>query len=359
MGRSVTETWIRVAVVAAGIAAFGVVLHAADLRGAAALLAAAGPWLALALVPYVAQMACDALAWRTLLAALGPRVAWQRLFAIRLATEAVLMSVPAGGMFGEALKPYLLHRVSGVAIADTIASIAAKKCLLIWAQAAYLGLAVVIGHAILSGSGDAILGGGGLLAIAVAAAAVLAVVAAVATRAVVGGRLAGRFERGLRALPSARLRGWLDGRGDGFAAADVKMRSLDRSKATPLTISFGLLMAAWMVETAETWLILHLVGVDLSFGHALVMEAMVVLIRSVAFFVPAGLGVQDAGYLAFLRGFAVLDADASAGAFMLLKRGKELAWIGLGYLSLVALHLRAGARGLPSHAVLPSPNEAA
>lgn len=359
MGRAVTERWVRVAVVAAGVAAFALVIHAADLRGAAGLLAAAGPWLALALVPYVAQITCDALAWRTLLAALGAQVPWRALFAIRLATEAVLMSVPIGGMFGEALKPYLLQRARGVAIADTIASIAAKKCLLIWAQAAYLGLAIAVGHALLRERSAAILGTGGLLPLAIVAAVVLAGVAAAATVAVIRGGLAGRFERGLRALPSARLRGWLDERGDGFRAADARMRSFDRSRAVPLAASFGLLFAAWLVETGETWLLLRLVGVELSFRHALVMEAMVVLIRSVAFFVPAGLGVQDAGYLAFLRAFAVPGADAAAGAFILLKRGKELAWIGLGYLSMVTLHLRASARELPSHAVFTATSEAA
>jgi hypothetical protein len=71
--------------------------------------------------------------------------------------------------------------------------------------------------------------------------------------------------------------------------------------------------------------------VDLSFATVLAFEPVVSFARSAAFFIPAGLGVQDAGYMAFLRNAAVPDAVNRAAAFVLLKRFKELVWIAVGW----------------------------
>jgi uncharacterized membrane protein YbhN (UPF0104 family) len=54
------------------------------------------------------------------------------------------------------------------------------------------------------------------------------------------------------------------------------------------------------------------------------------LLRSLVFVVPAGLGVQDAGYAVLLRALGVPDSVEVAAAFSLLKRGRELLWVGLG-----------------------------
>jgi hypothetical protein len=57
-------------------------------------------------------------------------------------------------------------------------------------------------------------------------------------------------------------------------------------------------------------------------------------VRGLAFFVPAGLGIQDIGYLAFLRGFGVPHAVTVGAAFVFVKRSKEIFWILIGYLLL-------------------------
>ena len=62
------------------------------------------------------------------------------------------------------------------------------------------------------------------------------------------------------------------------------------------------------------------------------------LLRSVAFFTPAGLGVQDLGYATALGG-----APDAVLAFTLLKRCKELFWVAVGY-GLLALRRSRPAR---------------
>jgi len=82
----------------------------------------------------------------------------------------------------------------------------------------------------------------------------------------------------------------------------------------------------------------------------LAFEPVVSFARSAAFFIPAGLGVQDAGYMAFLQHAGIPDAVNRAAAFVLLKRFKEIIWIAVGWILLLATRARALERGQP-----PSP----
>ena len=77
--------------------------------------------------------------------------------------------------------------------------------------------------------------------------------------------------------------------------------------------------------------------------------------RSVGNFAPAGLGVQDAGYAVILQAMGL--PGPTTAAFVLLKRGKELVWIAVGYALLMALRRpaadlsSAGSTSRLSHAV--------
>jgi uncharacterized protein (TIRG00374 family) len=312
----------------AGVAAFVVVLARSDVRGALPVIAAAGLLLALGLVPFLFQIALDALAWRTLLGALGARVRWRRLIEIRLATEAVLLSMPGGSLIGESLKPYLLHRLAALPPAQTIASVGIKRCLLAFAEAAYLGIALLFAREVYAAASEAVVGTESLAWYVAAAAALLAAVAAGLGLALLSVSVADRLRRALARLPSERLRTALEARRAGFAATDDAFAALGRRRGRLATAGL-MLLAAWLVETCETYLLCRLVGIELGFGHVLAMEAAVVFARNAAFFVPAGLGVQDAGYLAFLSAFGV--TAPLAAAFVVVKRIKELIWIAIGY----------------------------
>ena len=58
------------------------------------------------------------------------------------------------------------------------------------------------------------------------------------------------------------------------------------------------------------------------------------LVRGLAVPVPAGLGVQDAGYVLSLRALGVADATTVGAAFVVMKRGKDLFWVTVGFLVL-------------------------
>jgi uncharacterized membrane protein YbhN (UPF0104 family) len=331
------ERMVRWLLWLAGVAAFIAVLAKSDLRGALPAIVSAGPLLAVALVPYLLQIALDALAWRTLLGGLGHRVAWRRLIEIRLSTEAVLLSVPGGSLIGESLKPYLLNRITSLPFAPTIASIGAKRCLLALAQAAYLGSALVTAHALYARVSTAVVGTESLAWYVGGAVAVLAAIALGLGLTLVSASVAETARRLLAKLPSKRLRAAVEARRAGFAATDAAFVALGQRPAR-LAVAWLLLLGAWLVETGETYLLCRLVGVELDLRAVLAMEAAVVFARNAAFFVPAGLGVQDAGYLAFLSAYGV--AAPLAAAFIVVKRTKELLWIAAGYLVLLVLERR-------------------
>lgn len=322
-----------------GLVAFGLVLSSTDLDDASALLAASGPVLVLALFPYLAQIGFDSLGWKTLLGVLDRPVKWRRLVAIRLSTEAVLMSMPAGSIVGETLKPYLLHKTDRVPPADTIASIGAKKCFLVFAQATYLGTALLLGWALLDGSSEALIGAGGVTYLVLGAVVFLLLVATVLAITFVDGGVGDKLHRLLMRVPITSFRAWIAARREPFHATDSSFKAIGRAPRSRLLLAYLYLVLAWFVEAGETWILLQLLGIDMPIVQVLVMESAVVFMRVTAIFVPAGLGVQDAGYLAFFKAFG-FDA-AAGGAFVILKRVKEVAWVGLGYLCLFFLQSRA------------------
>jgi hypothetical protein len=123
-----------------------------------------------------------------------------------------------------------------------------------------------------------------------------------------------------------------------FAQTDDHLRGFFRAGWRSPWPYLGFLLG-WLLEAADTLLILHLLGVRLPWSVGGALEVSASLLRNLAVVVPAGLGVQDVSYLAFLRALQVPDALNVAAAFLLLKRGKECFWAACGY-ALLAFELR-------------------
>ncbi|MGZ3452540.1 MAG: lysylphosphatidylglycerol synthase domain-containing protein [Polyangiales bacterium] len=300
------------------------VLSSADLDRTRSLIARIGPAVLLIGTPYLLVIGFDALAWKWLLRILGRELRFSRLMAVRLSTEAVLLSFPGGALLAEGLKPVLLAR-DGVPYAETAATLAAKKVLLIGTQSLYLATAAIFGWNVLRTIAPA-------LPVAVLLAALVLFAAATAMLLIfLHGSLGARSHRLLERLPFAGLRTWLGTRREGFAATDTHLASVFGAHVAELSRAAGPFFLSWLAESLESWTILHLLGVRLDFFQVMAFEAGVSLLRSIVFFVPAGLGVQDAGYMTALNALAIRDPTNTAAAFVLLKRAKEVFWIVTGY----------------------------
>ncbi|CAA7620621.1 conserved membrane hypothetical protein [Candidatus Terasakiella magnetica] len=94
---------------------------------------------------------------------------------------------------------------------------------------------------------------------------------------------------------------------------------------------------AWVAGGLEAWIALYLLGHPLSVADILAMESIIFAIRSIAFVVPAAIGLQEGGYM--IVGAILGLSTEVALALSLLKRGRELL-LGIG--ALLAWHFVEG-----------------
>lgn len=311
------------------VALFVHVLRGADLATLSAQISALGPRVLLVALPYLIVLGWETLGFSGLLAQLGHRLSFARIMGVRLASEAVLLSMPAGAVVAETVKIWLLSRGDpAVPTAEVVATLSVKKLLTMGAQALYLVLALSTGAVLLAWP-------------IVLAAAVLALVASIALASLRAP--AARLHALLRRVPLRRVRGWLEERRAGFHASDRALGILlgSRSRLAGNGLAF---LAGWVCEAFESFVILRLLGVSMGFGQALAVEATMSVLRAVVFFVPAGLGVQDLAWVGALGALGAPDATATGAAFAALKRAKELFWIAVGLLLFGAMRSRVTAQ---------------
>ncbi len=82
-------------------------------------------------------------------------------------------------------------------------------------------------------------------------------------------------------------------------------------------------LAGWISKSGENWLFFHFAGSPLTPAQAIVLESISTGLRSAAFVVPGGLGVQDGGLL--LMGSLLGLNPQDVMALALAKRFRELA----------------------------------
>lgn len=86
----------------------------------------------------------------------------------------------------------------------------------------------------------------------------------------------------------------------------------------------------WLAGSVETWVIMWLLGVQVSVIDAVMIEGLMTLVKGLGFFIVGSLGVQEGGLVFF---FDLLDMGQGTGlSFSLLKRVREafyaaVAWI--------------------------------
>ena len=128
------------------------------------------------------------------------------------------------------------------------------------------------------------------------------------------------------------------------ALLDHELRACLRRGRSVLTAG-ALHFAAFFSGSFEIWLALRLFGHPVGFTTALVLESMTQAMRHLAFVVPAGLGVQEAGLVLF--GHALGISSELALAVSMAKRMREVL---CGLPSLISWQWLEGRRIIPSSA---------
>ena len=276
-------------------------------------------WLILVILvfPMSLVMALDALGWRY--AFLHDRVPFGPLLATRLAGEAFNIVTPTAALGGEVVKAWLLR--DRVPLEESVPSVIIAKTTITIAQGLFLLLGVALAVATLAGS-RLLLAMEWLVALEVIA---LAVFIMMQTRGLVGwsARLLDRL--GIRRMSGSST----------AARVDAALADFYRREPRRLARSILFHLAAWLLGIAETWLILWFLGIPVSWTTATVIEAFGTGIRFATFLIPGSLGAQEGGYVVTFVALGLRGADGVT--FGLVRRFRELVWVGIGLLLFAAM----------------------
>jgi glycosyltransferase 2 family protein len=264
--------------------------------------------------PFVLVNVLDTLGWR--FAFRRDRVPFSALFSARLAGEAFNLTTPTASVGGEAVKAWLIRR--HVSAAEGFTSVIVAKTTITVAQGLLLLVGLPCAWLLLPPGSPFLHMMAWFLLIEVLAVAGFVVVQLSGALAG-GGRALGRF------AAVARLAG-------GLGRVDDSLAQFYRREPVRLTLSIFFHFLGWLASAFETWLILSLLGIDVSLLAATLIEAFSTAVRFATFMVPASLGALEGGHVAI---FAALGLGATAGmSFSLVRRIREATWIGVGFIAL-------------------------
>jgi glycosyltransferase 2 family protein len=315
-------------------------LGGVDLANTLRALSRSGPWALVALAPFLVSTAFDAAGMTLLMRAMARAVPFGRMLAIRIATEALHVTVPAGFLVSDSTTAVLLQARSGVPLREGAVLAVARKWLVMRAHGIYIALGAACGWGALSAMSRSHLGGP-WLAWAVAGGALVPLGLSLGVGAGFRGGAAAvaRAQSAIGSIPWEALRRAVAGWRAGAVEVDGHMASVGAARTVTRTATLAF-FACWLGESLDTAIILRLVGAPFDFALAMGAEVGISLLRSVGNFAPAGLGLQDAGYATMLSGLGI-PVDTAA-AFVIFKRAKEMAWIAFGYALLASLRSPAG-----------------
>jgi uncharacterized membrane protein YbhN (UPF0104 family) len=294
-------------------------------------------------------MALEAAGWRRACARAGHGSTLRAMLAVRMIGEGLMLGLPSGSMVNDSMQPYLLKSRCGFPLEGAIGATVGRKFLVVLSHGLFLGLAVVLTWSTLDRASRAAIGRGGLPWFLLATAVGMCTVAVGGALFAAHGRIADWLHRRLDRWGGRWLGSWLERHATRFAGTDAALTRFFAQGPGGLASPLALYLGAWLVRGLETLVFLRLLGVDVSLPAAMVVEAALILLRAMAVPVPAGLGVQDVGYVLSLRALGVADATTVGAAFVVMKRGKDLFWILVGFATLAI-----GGRRRPSAGDAPA-----
>jgi putative membrane protein len=296
-------------------------------QGAAQVLDAfvTAEWAILGIVVYhLIPIFFDALAWSVLFPK-SDRLPLLKLFWMRWIGESVSTLVPSAAVGGDIVRARLAA-INGAPLPIAAASVLVDVTLGIFTQAGFTLLGLVL---LVDATGKSRFVGPTLVGTLVA---LLAFAGFYFAQRLGIFRFLGRI--------ISRLAGSSDWQSlvQGGDALDRTIRSLYARRRGVLACCAWTIISL-VVGSGEIWLALWVLDLPASFVNALILQSMVLTIRSAAFAVPAGLGVQEGGYL--VVGNLLGIPGEGAFALSLVARARE---IGLGIPALITWQVIEGRR---------------
>jgi uncharacterized protein (TIRG00374 family) len=286
--------------------------------------------LVVILIPSLVMYAIEAYGWKVVLgrsAQAVQAVPFWRLLAIRTAGEVVNMTTPTAYLGGEPLKAYLLKKC-GIPMADGAASVVIAKTTMIIAEVFYILVGIALGFWILgvgSSAGQTV--AAGLVSVGLLVCSIAGFVF-IQRRGLFASILAMVRKLGLRI-------GVLESQEEHLRSIDQTIRNYYSHHQRAFYASIVVYFFGWMADAVEVFVILYYLGEPPNLFSTVSIGALAVFIKGGTFFIPGSLGAQDGGNLLLLKTFGY--SDVTGITFALLRRFRELVWIGIGLLCLATV----------------------
>ena len=306
------EKKIRIAfylLAAGGAALFTLLLIRQGAPHVIAAFASAGWWIAAVAIYHLAvPVFLDAIAWWALFPKSERLSLWQ-LFLMRWIGESVSTLVPSAAVGGDMVRARLAA-INGAPLPIAASTVLVDLTLGVFTQAAFTVLGVVL---LVGATGQKNFVRPTLVGTFIGVLGVLGFYFV---------QRLGMFR--FLAKIIARMANSLEWQSlvQGGETLDQSVRALyARRKAVFACCAWTIL--SLVLGSGEIWIALYALDLHATFVNALILQSVVLTIRSAAFAVPGGLGVQEGGYL-FVGNLLGIPGDA-AFALSLIARVRELA----------------------------------
>lgn len=269
---------------------------------------------------YTLAQLCFCGAWHVLLQdGPGKTLKFWEIFLVYSAGDALNMTVPSGNLAGEPVKVMMIR--DKVSLQTALTSVTVYKYSDILSMTLFLTLGWLNHFAFyklpLSWNVGAGVVAGGMSALCV-------LLYFLQHRGIY--RPAGEW------LGKIGLGKWLEKKLESAPLLDSEIAAFYREHPYRFAASVFLNFLAWFGGVIEIVIFMKVSGIPVSFAAALTIETFSLFINNVIFFVPARLGVGEGGRVLL---FLTLGYSPHAGmSYGILRRIRELAWIGLGFLIL-------------------------
>jgi glycosyltransferase 2 family protein len=282
--------------------------------------------LLIILIPSFVVYTIEAYGWKLVLGLSAQAVPFWRLLTIRTAGEVVNTTTP-GYVGGEPLKAYLLKQYN-VPVKEGAASVVIAKTAMAIAEVFYIVVGITLAFWILGAGGSA----GQTITVSVVSAGLL--VCSVTAFVIVQRR--GLFTSILSLVKKLGFQiRVLEAQEDDLRSIDQTILNFYRHHHKVFFTSIGVYFLGWMAEAFEVYAIIYFLGGPASLLSIISIGALAVFIKGGTFFIPGSLGAQETGHLFLLKMFGY--SDVTGITFALLRRFRELVWIGIGLLCLAVV----------------------
>ncbi len=312
-----------------GVAIFAWILSHADMASVAGVMGRLGIMGAGAvLVTFGVAMASDVIGWALMFRSVPLSGIWTlRLWLVQMVGEAFNLLTPFGAFGGEPFKALLLNRHYDISYQESTATLILIQTVNSLAQVPFviLGTILMLNADILPAPIEQ------AILITTIVISLFMVLVYIALHGRLLAKLPAKMENSESGARLARAIAFL---------TDLEERIFHFVRNTPgrSAAALGFAFLSWVLGAVEIYFVFWFLDAPITFADAWIVETAIVLVRSITFFVPGHIGVQDGALMAVVA--ALTGSNETGVAMALIRRGRELFWAGIGLLIYGGFNLR-------------------